>query len=328
MEFSKHVLDLDYGKELDVLLPRIREIVFEELRRKGAVVGLSGGVDSSVTAALMAAALGKERVFGLFLPERDSDPESLRLGKLVADHLGIESVAEDIAPALEGLGCYKRRDEAIRRVFPEYGPGYKMKIALHGNILEKDRLNFFKVVIQSPSGEVKSKRLPPRDYLQIVAASNMKQRTRTMMEYYHAERLDYAVAGTPNRLEYDQGFFVKGGDGLADLKPIAHLYKTQVYGFGKALGVPREILDRPPTTDTYSMEQSQEEFYFAVPYHLMDLLLWAHNHRVSAQEAAPVVNLTPPQVERVYRDIEQKRRTTRILHLPPILVEPVPEVGH
>ena len=170
MEFSKHVLDLDYGKELDVLLPRIREIVFEELRRKGAVVGLSGGVDSSVTAALMAAALGKERVLGLFLPERDSDPESLRLGKLVADHLGIESVVEDIAPALEGLGCYRRRDEAIRRVFPEYGPGYKMKIALHGSILEKDRLNFFKVVIQSPSGEVKSKRLPPRDYLQIVAA--------------------------------------------------------------------------------------------------------------------------------------------------------------
>ncbi len=328
MEFSEHVLDLDYGKELDVLLPRIREIVFEELRRKGAVVGLSGGVDSSVTAALMTAALGRERVFGLFLPERDSDPESLRLGRLVADHLGIESVVEDIAPALEGLGCYKRRDEAIRRVFPEYGPGYKMKIALHGSILEKDRLNFFKVVIQSPSGEVKSKRLPPRDYLQIVAASNMKQRTRTMMEYYHAERLDYAVAGTPNRLEYDQGFFVKGGDGLADFKPIAHLYKTQVYGFGKALGVPQEILDRPPTTDTYSMEQSQEEFYFAVPYHLMDLLLWAHNHGVPAQEAAPVVNLTPTQVERVYRDIEQKRRTTRILHLPPILVEPVPEVGH
>ena len=161
-----------------------------------------------------------------------------------------------------------------------------------------------------------------------MAATNMKQRTRKLLEYYHAEERNYAVIGTPNRLEYDQGFFVKGGDGLADFKPIAHLYKTQVYGFGRALGVPEEILQRPPTTDTYSMEQSQEEFYFAVPYHLMDLLLWAHNQKVPPGEAAPVVDLTTEQVERVYRDIEQKRRTTRILHLPPVLVEPVPEIRH
>ncbi len=327
MKFHKNVLDLNYEKTIEEFVPRLQDIVFRELKKKGVVVGLSGGIDSSVTAALSVRALGKERVLGLFLPDKDSSPESLRLGKMLADFLGIEAVTEDIAPALSALGCYKRRDDAIRQVFPEFGEGWKQKIVLHGNILEKDRLNFFEIVVESPEGEVKSKRLPLKAYLQVVAASNMKQRVRTLMEYYHAERLDFAVAGTPNRLEYDQGFFVKGGDGLADLKPIAHFYKTQVYGLACQMGLPKEIIERPPTTDTYSMEQTQEEFYFAVPYDLMDLLLWAHNHGIPAEEAAPVVDLSPDQVTRVYRDIEQKRRTTKILHLPPLLIEEVPEIS-
>jgi len=328
MTFSKKTLEIDCVAVLERLGPRIREVVGGELKRKGAVVGLSGGIDSTVTAALMVEALGRERVLGLFLPDRDSSPESLRLGELLASHLGIEALLEDVGPSLESLGCYRRRDEAIRRVFPEFGPGYRQKIALHGNILDKDRLNFFEIVIESPAGEVKSKRLPVPDYLQVVAASNMKQRVRTLMEYYHAERLNYVVAGTPNRLEYDQGFFVKGGDGLADVKPIAHLYKSQVFALARHLGLPAEIIERPPTTDTYSMEQSQEEFFFALPYDLMDLMLYAHNEGVDPAEAAAAAGLTEEQARRVYRDIEAKRRTTRILHLPALLLEEVPQVGH
>jgi NAD+ synthase len=147
-----------------------------------------------------------------------------------------------------------------------------------------------------------------------------------MMEYFHADRLNYAVAGTPNRLEYDQGFFVKLGDGAADFKPIAHLYKTQVYALAAHLGVPDEIRSRPPTTDTYSLAQTQEEFYFALPYDRMDLCLYALNHGVPAAEVAPVVGLTPPQVERVFKDIQSKRRTTSYLHQRPLLVEEVREV--
>ena len=128
--------------------------------------------------------------------------------------------------------------------------------------------------------------MPPAAYLQIVAATNFKQRVRKMMEYYHADRLNYAVAGTPNRLEYDQGFFVKLGDGAADVKPIAHLYKTQVYALAEYLGVPEEIRRRPPTTDTFSLPQTQEEFYFALPYAKMDLCLYGHNHGVPAAEVA------------------------------------------
>ena len=181
--------------------------------------------------------------------------------------------------------------------------------------------------VETPAGERLTKRLTAAAYLQLVAATNFKQRVRKMMEYYHADRLHYVVAGTPNRLEYDQGFFVKQGDGAADIKPIAHLYKTQVYQLAEHLGVPDEIRRRPPTTDTFSLAQTQEEFYFAVPYDVMDLCLYGLNHGVPAAEVAAATNLTAEQVERVYRDIEQKRRTTRYLHAAPALVEPIPEVG-
>jgi NAD+ synthase len=147
-----------------------------------------------------------------------------------------------------------------------------------------------------------------------------------MMAYYHADRLNYAVCGTPNRLEYDQGFFVKGGDGLADFKPIAHLYKTQVFEVARALGVPVEILERTPTTDTFSLAQTQEEFYFALPYGLMDLCLYGHNHGVPAGEVAACIGLTADQVERVYRDIDGKRRGTLPLHVTSLLASPVPEI--
>jgi NAD+ synthase len=323
--FTKDVLAIDAPAVAASVAEAIRQQVMGTLRRRGAVVGLSGGIDSSVVAALCVQGLGKDRVLGVFMPERDSSDDALRLGRMLASHLGIEAVVEDIAPALAGLGCYARQNEAIRQVFPQYGDDWKCKITLP-SILDSDRLNVFQLTVQSPDGTTETKRMPPAAYLQLVAATNYKQRVRKMTEYYHADRLNYAVAGTPNRLEYDQGFFVKNGDGSADFKPIAHLYKTQVYALAHALGLPEEIRRRPPTTDTYSMAQTQEEFYFALPYDRMDLCLYGYNHGVPAADVAPVVNLQPPQVERVYKDIEAKRRTTRYLHLPPVLMEKVVEI--
>jgi len=254
------------------------------------------------------------------MPERDSSGDALRLGRMLAEQLGIRHAVEDIAPALEALGCYRRQLEAIRMVVPEYGEGWRCKLTLP-SLLDSDRLNITSLTVQDPAGLQRTVRMTPAAYLQMVAATNFKQRTRKMMEYYHADRLNYAVAGTPNRLEYDQGFFVKQGDGAADFKPIAHLYKTQVFALAEHLGVPEEIRRRPPTTDTFSLPQSQEEFYFALPYAAMDLCLWAHDHRVPAREAAPALRITEAQVERVYRDIEAKRRVTVYLHHAPMLVE-------
>jgi len=314
----KDVLTLDAETEIERIAQSLRAQVLGDFRRRGAVLGLSGGIDSSVVAALCARAFGKDKVLGLFMPERHSSDDALMLGRLLADTLGIEAIVEDIAPALEGLGCYRRQDEAIRSIVPQYGAGWKCKLVLP-SILEASRLNVTRLTVQSPQGEVSTVRLTPTAYLQIVAATNYKQRVRKMTEYYHADRLNYAVAGTPNRLEYDQGFFVKQGDGAADVKPIAHLYKTQVYQLAAHLGIPEEIRRRPPTTDTFSMPQTQEEFYFALPYDRMDLCLYALNHGIAAEEVAPLVELTPEQVSRVFKDIEAKRRSTKYLHTPPLL---------
>jgi len=324
--FSADILKLDAVVVVDRIVQAIRRFVLKDLRRKGAVLGLSGGIDSSVVAALSVRALGEDRVLGLLMPERDSAEESLILGQFIGDHLGIKTIVEDITPLLDGAGCYRRRDEMIRRVIPHYAPDYKCKIVLPG-LLHQESYRVFSVVVQSPDGQVTKARLPLDAYHGIVAATNFKQRIRKMMEYYHADRLNFAVMGTPNRLEYDQGFFVKNGDGSADVKPIAHLYKTQVYQLAEYLGIPEDIRNRPPTTDTYSMSQSQEEFYFSLPYDKMDLCLYGNNHHVLSVEVARAVGLTSEQVETVYRDIAAKRKATRYLHLSPLLVELIRELS-
>jgi NAD+ synthase len=323
--FSADVLNIDAAAVSAGIESEIRDIVLRQLNRKGVVVALSGGIDSSVVAALCLNALGGERVLGLMLPEADSSPDSLHFANLLAQSLGIRTRVEDISGILSAAGCYQRRDEAIRKVIPEYGKGYKCKIVL------PDQLNgaaypIFSVVVESPQGERTKARLTLDSYLGVVAATNFKQRTRKMMEYYYADRFNYAVAGTPNRLEFDQGFFVKNGDGAADLKPIAHLYKSQVYQLAAYLGVPEEIQRRPPTTDTYPLDQSQEEFYFPLPYNRMDLCLYAKNHNVEPEEVGPVVRLTAEQVARVYRVIDSARSATRYLHRQPVLCETVREV--
>jgi NAD+ synthase len=319
-------LEMNGAEEIDRTSRRIREIVGGTLKKKGVVVAVSGGIDSSVCAALSVKALGASRVQALILPEADSSPESRARGELLCRHLGIRFEVIDITPVLSAFECYRWRDEAIRTVFPEFGPEWKSKIVLSGNPLAGDRMNFFKVVVRNPAGELFEKRLPLEAYLQIVAATNFKQRTRKTLEYFHADRLNYAVVGTPNRLEYDQGFFVKNGDGAADLKPIAHLYKTQVYALAADLGLPEEIRSAKPTTDTYSLTQGQDEFYFALQYDKMDVVLHGLNHGVSATRVGEETGLTAEQVERVFHDIRTKRKTTHPLHMKPVLMEPVPEI--
>ncbi|HYV96155.1 MAG TPA: NAD(+) synthase [Gemmatimonadaceae bacterium] len=317
-------LDLDCAAET----ARIQQWMTETLPRmhkRGVVLGLSGGVDSSVCAALAVRALGPNKVFGLMMPETDSSPTSAARGGRVAEQLRIRHETVNIGPALEALGCYRERDDAIRVLFPAYGAGWASKIAIAGGAM--GGVNFFKLVVQSPAGNVDERRLPIREYLRIVAATNYKQRLRKTVEYCYADKLNYAVIGTPNRLEYDQGFFVKNGDGAADLKPIAHLYKTQVYALARFLELPADVVGSTPTTDTYSMQQGQDEFYFTLPYAQMDLALWAHNHGVPAAELAAALGLSVDRAEYVYSDIAAKRRATAYLHASPSLVTPVSEVG-
>jgi NAD+ synthase len=318
------VLAIDPAREAGEIAERLRELVLRDLRKRGVVVAVSGGVDSSVCLALAAQAFGPQKVLALLLPERESSSSSLTLGRAVTEQLGVKTIVQELTAALEGLGAYQTRDQAIRQLFPAYGEGWKSKIVIAGGT--EGGLNFFKLVVRAPDGAQEEQRLPPGPYLEIVAAQNYKQRMRKAVEYHHADRLNYAVVGTPNRLEYDQGFFVKNGDGAADVKPIAHLYKSQVYALARHYRLPAEICEGLPTTDTYTLAQGQDEFYFALPYQQMDLALWAFNHQVPADELAVALDLTPVRAALVYKDIQSKRTSTRFLHARPQLVRPVPEV--
>lgn len=320
MTFNKHKLDIDPASETNRLVNLLRQTVRQKLHRYGGVVGISGGVDSSVVLALCVRAFGPKRVAAIMMPEKESDPDSESLACHVAAHYGIEPVLEDITPALEGFGCYRRRDEAIWRIFPEYDPaaGYKAKIILPNNLLDEDTLNVFHLMIITPDGEEKSSRLPPREYFQIVAASNFKQRTRMVTLFYHAELRNYAVVGTANKNEHDQGFFVKYGDGGVDIKLIAHLYKTQVYQLAKYLDIPKDVCNRPPTTDTYSAHSTQQEFFFRLPFETMDLLWYAQEHDIPIPEVSAATGYNETQIQRAFADFNRKSRTTEYLRMPPI----------
>ncbi|WP_029007665.1 NAD(+) synthase [Azospirillum halopraeferens] len=325
--FDSRVLDLDCAAAAREIEQSIRDTVAVDLRRQGIVLGVSGGIDSSVCAALAVRALGPDRVRLLLMPEKESSDSSTQRGRLLCHQLGVEPVMENITAPLTALGCYERRDAAIRRLIPGFGPGWKQKIGLAGGLLDHDRVNYFTITVQSPDGDMKTVRMPVDVYLEVVAATNLKQRVRKTMEYTHADALNYAVLGTPNRLEYELGFFVRGGDGLADLKPIAHLYKTQVYRMAAWLGLPDEIRNQTPSTDTYTLPQTQEEFYYALPYDKLDLALFAFGNGVSDEAAARGLGIEPAQVRRVYQDIVRKRRTSARILRDAILVQKVDMEG-
>ena len=317
MVFTKNDIKIDAAAEVKRIVDQMQQIVGQNLRKRGAVIGISGGLDSSVCLALSARAFGPERVLGVTMPESDSNPESAVLARKLAKKFGVSYIIEDMTAALAGLGAYRRRDEAMRNVFPEYDATYKAKIVLPSALGEKDQLNIFQLMIISPEGEEKTARIPLKDYLQVVAASNFKQRSRMSMLYYHADRLNYAVIGTGNKDEHEQGFFVKYGDGGADIKPIAHLFKLQVYQLAAYLDIPQEIQERTPTTDTYSAECTQEEFFFRVPFEIGDVIWHAMEKSVPISEVAKALELTEAQIEHIQKDIKRKIKATEYLRAEP-----------
>ena len=318
--FNKDILSLpNIEQEVERITLKLREDIHGILKRNGAVVGISGGIDSSVTLALAAKALGGDKVLGIMLPEKDSSSDSKEFALKLAERFNVKTVEENITSSLEGFGCYQRRDEAVASIFPEYtSVDYKMKIGVNKSGINQNLPPVFSLTIIDKEGMESSKLLPAREYLQIVAASNFKQRSRMSMLYYHAERLHYAVVGTPNKHEVEQGFFVKHGDGAADIMPIAHLYKSQVYQLAEYLGVPQEIIKRTPTTDTYTAEQTQEEFFFQMPYQDMDLLWYAFENNIDPEEVQTITRKTTEEISLIFKNFHRKQRTTEYLRMPPI----------
>lgn len=319
MKFSKDSIKINPVSETERIVSQLKSGLINTLHKKGAVIGLSGGVDSSVVLALCVKALGNDKVIALMLPEKDSSTESLRLAKNVADKFGVPYFVENLTESLNALGCYKRRDDAVKKIFPQYDETYKMKITVSKDDKDKGIINLFNLSVISNDGEEKIKRLPANEFLQIVAASNLKQRCRMSMLYYYAEKNNYCVVGTGNKNEYRQGFFVKNGDGGVDIMPIGHLYKSQVYQIAEYLGIPEEILKRTPTSDTYSAEQTQTEFFFKVPFEILDPIALGVEMNTPVEMIAEVLELDPIFVKNVVNDLRNKIRTTEYLRYPPII---------
>lgn len=317
LPFTEEILKIDdLNSYIDSLSQQIKNDVYRELRRKGGVIGISGGIDSSVTLALAVRALGKDNVLAIMLPEKDSSSESVEYGKLLAETFDVQYHIENITDALQGFQCYPRRDEAVKKVFPKYDPEkHTFKIGLNESSIETNLPSIFYITLVNQNGDEQREKLPAPEFLQIMAASNFKQRTRMCMLYYYAEKHNYAVIGTSNKQEINQGFFVKHGDGGVDLMPIGHLYKTQVYQLAQHLNVPKKIIQRTPTTDTYSAEQTQEEFFFQLPFREMDLLWYGFENGYEPETVGEVVKKTPEVVKNIYNSFRRKQQTTEYLRM-------------
>jgi len=310
MNFNLDVLKIDPEKELERLAAFMREQVHKVFRRKGAIVGLSGGIDSACIAAVAVHALGVQKVAGLVLPEKESNPISSQYARKHAQALGMAYREIDITPTVDSVVPYQWRDDFLKELIPEYQPGYKYNITLPTDLLEHDRFNFYALQVQMPDGEIKKKRLNLNAFRAVTSFANIKIRSRMLHLYAEAERRNLLVIGTTNRTEFILGDFCKYGDGGTDIEPLTHLYKNQIYQLSEYLNVIPEIVDRQPSPDTFSLPVSDQEFFFRIPFDKLDYLLFAWEHDVAIRESAKVLEISEEAVQRAYKDFASKNRAT------------------
>jgi NAD+ synthase len=306
MKFEKVLPPVDLNEEIDFIVEFIKDQVRNEYKRDGIVVGLSGGVDSAVTAALSLKAVGEANIISLIMPEKESNPISSSLALEMAEKFNIKHITKDITPVLDGFGAYAARDEIVKRYFPEYDGTQKWKLVQPGSFLEKDSFNFYSLKLETAEGP-KSKRLKPRDLRAITGATDLKQRTRMATLYQVAEAENYVVAGTTNLSETALGFYVKYGDGGVDIEPLSYLYKTYVFQIAEHLGVPAGIVERLPSPDTFSAEVADDEFFFRLPYDKLDLFLWAMRDNVPADAVSKTLGVDIDKVSRILGDLKHKQ---------------------
>lgn len=317
-KFNTDILKIDCEVECQRIEQFIKKQVFESFKKKGIVIGISGGIDSAVVAALAVRAIGPDKVLGLVLPERESNPISREYAELLIEKLGIHNEVVEITSILESFDVYNKRESIVRKNFSLFDGMWKYRLILPNNLLQKNRLNIARLEVLEPEGKIHWKRPTIGDYLEMVAATNIKQRVRMIMLYYQAEKYNYLVAGTTNMPETLQGFFVKYGDGGVDIEPIAHLYKTQVFQMGRYLGIPKEIIERTPSPDIYSFVASDQEMYFCLPYDKVDLLLYAKQNDIPHSCIKNALSLEDEQIDRIFKNFDSKEKATEHFRLLPV----------
>ncbi|MCP4712444.1 MAG: NAD(+) synthase [Planctomycetes bacterium] len=312
-KFNLDVLKINPAIETQKVVDFVVDHAGRVLRRKGIVVGLSGGIDSAVMAAISVQALGKENVLGLILPEKESNPVSQQFAEVHAKKLGIEYQIIDITPTVESIVSYSWRDDYIKNLVPEYHPDCRYNITLPSDLLERDSFNFYVLRVALPDGSMKTKRLNLEQFRTITGFASIKIRARMIHLYAHAERLNRMVAGTTNLTEFILGDFCKYGDGGTDIEALAHLYKNQIYQLADHLEIIPEIIEREPSPDTFSLPLKDQDFYFRIPFDKLDYLLYAWLHKVPTSQVAEVLDITEDAVKRSFKDFNSKYQAT--IHL-------------
>lgn len=221
---------------------------------EGAVIGISGGVDSAVAGALLVEALGPENVYGLLLPERDSAKDTIADSKLVCSFLGIDYSLKPITALVRTLGVYRMKPPA--RLFPR-----KMQERYSRGIWEKGKHPYIDD-LKTAGGSSNRKNL---------AYYRTKHRFRMIRMYFEAEKRGYAVIGTTNLTELLTGFYIKWGDDSSDIEPIMHLYKTEVWALAAELGIPQKIIDKKPSPDI--APGITDEYALGMSYDKLDRIL-------------------------------------------------------
>lgn len=314
-----HILN-ELNKDIDELAEELKLFIRDQVtgfKKKGVVLGVSGGIDSAVALTLCVQEFGKENVFGLLLPEKESAPSSRTLGAEICESLGVSYEEVPISPILEGLNIYEKKDQVLKRACPEYDPRIHKTSLVLPNFLAQEGLNVPYIRLIKDGETVTKHRLKANDYLELIGLQGVKQRSRMIIQYMYAEKMNYAVCGTTNKTELVLGQFVKYGDGGVDLEPLADCYKTQIYALARQLKVNEEIIKRPPSADTWSHYTSDEEFYWRMPIHVMDQLLYAQEHKLPIEVAEKNTGLPRDTIEKAWRHIDRVRDTTEYVRATP-----------